>query len=133
MANQQSKLPRDRATINAWCRAYYALNPIVHNAIQLHSTYPISKMNIKCSDPKVQQFFEEQIEEIDLMNVCVQIAQEYYNLGEAYPYAVLDQKRGKWSHIVLHNPDFVVVKRVAVAQEPIIMLRPDENLKRREV
>ncbi len=122
-------LPRDRATINAWCRAYYALNPIVHNAIQLHSTYPISKMNIKCSDPKVQQFFEEQIEEIDLMNVCVQIAQEYYNLGEAYPYAVLDQKRGKWSHIVLHNPDFVVVKRVAVAQEPIIMLRPDENLK----
>src|SRR5665213_3318917 len=29
-------LPRDRATINAWCRAFYALNPFVHNAIQLH-------------------------------------------------------------------------------------------------
>src|SRR5208282_4506898 len=45
-------LPRDRATINAWCRAYFALWPIVQNAIQLHSTYPISKLNIKCSDPK---------------------------------------------------------------------------------
>ena len=34
-------LPRDRATINAWCRSFFALNPFVHNAINLHSTYPI--------------------------------------------------------------------------------------------
>jgi hypothetical protein len=40
-------LPRDRATINAWCRSFFALNPFVQNAINLHSTYPISKLNIK--------------------------------------------------------------------------------------
>lgn len=49
-------LPRDRATINAWCRAFFALNPFVHNAINLHSTYPISKLNIKCADKNVEKF-----------------------------------------------------------------------------
>jgi hypothetical protein len=122
-------LPRDRATINAWCRAYFALWPIVHNAIQLHSTYPISKLNIKCSDPKVSEFFNEMIEELDLMNICIQVGQEFYCLGEAYPFADYDPNRGTWSRIVLQNPDFIVVKRTAVASEPIIMLRPDENLK----
>src|SRR5260221_6177702 len=34
-------LPRDRASINSWCRSFFAFNPIVQNAIQLHSTYPI--------------------------------------------------------------------------------------------
>lgn len=122
-------LPRDRATINAWCRAFYALNPIVHNAIQLHSTYPISKMNIKCSNPKVQDFFNDMIEELDLVNVCVQIAQEYFCLGEAYPYADYDPRRKTWARINIMNPDFIVVKRTAIAGDPIIMLRPDENLK----
>jgi hypothetical protein len=122
-------LPRDRATINAWCRAYFALNPIVHNAIQLHSTYPISKMNIKCADQRVQDFFSEMAEELDLMNKCTQIAQEYFCLGEAYPYAEFDPRRLTWSNITLYNPDFIVVKRTAIESDPIIMLRPDENLK----
>ena len=44
--NSNLNLPRDRATINAWCRSFFALNPFVHNAINLHSTYPISKLSI---------------------------------------------------------------------------------------
>jgi hypothetical protein len=109
--NSNMNLPRDRATINAWCRTYFALNPIVKNAISLHSTYPISKMNIKCKNAKVNKFFETMIEEIDLMNICVQVAQEYWTLGEAIIYAELDENS-------------------VIAGEPIISLRPDENLKR---
>lgn len=123
-------LPRDRATINAWCRAFYALNPYVHNAINFHSTYPISKLSIKCSNPDIQKFFENMIEELDLLNVCAQIAQEYFLLGEAFPYAEFDESRLKWSRIMLQNPDYMIVKRTVIANEPMIMLRPDENLKR---
>src|SRR5271154_6197229 len=74
--NSNLNLPRDRATINAWCRSFFALNPFVHNAICLHSTYPISKLNIKCPNKDIEKFFNDMIEEIDLMNICVQIAQE---------------------------------------------------------
>jgi hypothetical protein len=123
-------LPRDRATINAWNRSFYALNPIVQNAINLHSTYPISKLNIKCPNRKVEQFFNTMIEEIDLMNVCVQVAQEFWLLGEAFVYAELDEAQAKWSRLVVQNPDYIVVKRSVMANEPIIMLRPDENLRR---
>jgi len=127
--NSNLSLPRDRATINAWCRSFFALNPFVHNAISLHSTYPISKLNIKCPNKDIEKFFNDMIEEIDLMNICVQIAQEYWLLGESFVYAELDESKGKWSRLLIQNPDYMVVKRTVVASEPIIMLKPDENLK----
>jgi len=127
--NSNISLPRDRATINAWCRSFFALNPLVHNAICLHSTYPISKLNIKCPNKEIEKFFNDMIEEIDLMNICVQMAQEYWLLGETFVYADLDESKGKWSRLMIQNPDYMIVKRTVVANEPIIMLRPDENLK----
>jgi len=128
--NSNLNLPRDRATINAWCRSFYALNPFVHNAINLHSTYPISKLNIKCPNKNVEKFFNDMIEEIDLMNICVQIAQEYWLLGETFVYAELDESKGKWNRLVIQNPDHMLVKATVSAHESIIMLRPDNNLKR---
>ncbi|KKN74491.1 hypothetical protein LCGC14_0390080 [marine sediment metagenome] len=127
--NSNLNLPRDRATINAWSRAFFALNPVVHNAISLHSTYPISKLNIKCKDPKIQAFFEDMVEETDLMNICVQMAQEYWLLGETFVYGELDERSAKWSRFLIQNPDYMVVKHSVVAGEPILSLRPDENLK----
>jgi len=122
-------LPRDKATINAWCRSFFALNGMVHNSINLHSTYPISKLNIKCKNKEIENFFSEMAEELDLMNVCVQIAQEYWLLGEAFPYLELDESIGKWSRIVLQNPDYINVVP-GVDGKPVIMLKPDENLKK---
>lgn len=123
-------LPRDQATMNAWCRSFYALNPIVQNAINLHSTYPISKLNIKCPNKKVERFFGDMIDELDLMNVCSQVAQEYWLLGEAVVYGELDERNAKWSRLLIQNPDYIVINRTVIANEPIIMLRPDENLRR---
>lgn len=123
-------LPRDRATINAWCRSYFALNGLVQNSINLHSTYPISKLNIKCKNKEIENFFSEMAEEIDLMNSCVQIAQEFWLLGEAFPYLELDENQGKWTRIVIQNPDYIDVKNSNIDKDPILMLIPDANLKR---
>jgi len=128
--NSNLNLPRDRATINAWSRSFFALNPIVHNAVTLHSTYPIAKLNIKSKNQKVEKFFSQMIEEIDLMNMCVLIAQEYWILGEAFVYGELNESKGKWERLMILNPDYVNVQRSVVAADPIISLRPDENLRR---
>lgn len=128
--NSNLSLPRDRTTINAWCRSFFALNPIVHNAITLHSTYPIAKLNIKSKSKKVEKRCREMMEEIDLMNVCVQLAQEYWTVGEAFAYAELDENKGTWSRLMILNPDYVNIQRSVIATEPIISLRPDENLRR---
>jgi hypothetical protein len=75
-------LPRDRITVNAWIRNFFDLHPLVRNAITLHATYPISKLNIKCPDKKVEQEFEDMIEEMDLLGALGDISLEYWKLGE---------------------------------------------------
>jgi hypothetical protein len=62
--------------------------------------------------------------------VCTQVAQEYWLLGEAFVYAELDESKAMWSRLVIQNPDYVVVKKSVMSAEPLIMLRPDENLRR---
>lgn len=122
-------LPKDRQTINAWCRQFYALNPFVQNAISLHSTYPISKLNLKCKNKKIEAFFNEMIEATDLENICIQIAQQYYLLGEAFIYNEYDANLGRWSRFVLQNPDYMVVQPGLGGNSKIFM-RPDEHLKK---
>jgi hypothetical protein len=70
------------------------------------------------------------IEELDLMNICVQIAQEFWLLGEAFVYAEYDERNGKWSRLLLQNPDYMIVQKTVVSNEPTIMLRPDQNLQK---
>lgn len=126
--NSNLNLPRDKATQNAWCRSFFAINPFVQNCISLHSTYPISKLNIKCDDPEISNFFEQLIEDLDLLSICVQVAQEYFLLGEAFIYAELDETNGTWSRLLLQNPDYMIVKRSIMSNDPVIMIRPDDNL-----
>jgi hypothetical protein len=123
-------LPRDRITVNAWCRNFFDLHPLVRNAITLHATYPISKINIKCEDKRVEAFFEDMIEEMDLLGALGEISLEYWKLGEAFPYAELDERTMKWRRIIVQNPDYVHVKKTVVASEPVISLRPDAVLQR---
>ena len=123
-------LPRDRVTMNAWNRIYYDTNPIVRNAINLHSSYPISKINITCKNKKVQQFFLEWAEKVDLYSIVYGVAQEYWKLGEAFPYAELDQGSGTWKRITILNPDYVHVKRSVIGDQTIVSLRPDATLQR---
>jgi len=123
-------LPRDRITVNAWCRNFFDLHPLVRNAITLHATYPISKLNIKCPDKKVQQEFEDMIEEMDLLGALGDISLEYWKLGEAFPYAELDENSMKWRRIVVQNPDYIHVKKMVIASEPVVSLRPDAVLQR---
>jgi len=123
-------LPRDRGTMNAWSRAFFALNPIVNNAIHLHSTYPISKLSISCPDKKIEDFFNVMIDEMELHNACVEMAQEFFVIGECFPFLHLDDVTGKWSRVTVQNPDYIYINRSVVAGPPQITLRPDSELRR---
>lgn len=123
-------LPRDRSTMNAWNRVFYDTHPIVRNAINLHSSYPISKINITCKNKKVQQFFMEMAEKIDLYSVVYGAALEFWKMGESFPYAELDESMGVWSRITILNPDFIHVKKSIIGNHTQISLRPDAGLVR---
>lgn len=122
------QLPRDRPTANAWNRAFYETNPIVRNAINLHSTYPISKLKIKCRDKKIERKYLQMAKQVDLFNVCQQIALEYWMIGEVFPFAEFDSNTNMWSRIICHNPDYIAVRKTA-ENESRIAVRPDEKLR----
>jgi len=123
-------LPRDRVTMNAWNRVFYDTHPIVRNAINLHASYPISKINITCKNKKVQQFFMEMAEKIDLYSIVYGAALEFWKMGEAFPYAELDESLGVWNRITILNPDYVHVKKSVIGNHTLVSLRPDANLQR---
>jgi hypothetical protein len=123
-------LPRDRVTMNAWNRVFYDTHPIVRNAINLHASYPISKINITCKNKKVQQFFMEMAERIDLYSVVYGAALEFWKQGEVFPYAELDERAGNWSRVTILNPDYVHVKKSVIGNSSMISLRPDAGLQR---
>jgi len=123
-------LPRDRVTMNAWNRIYYDTHPIVRNAINLHASFPISKINISCPSKKVQQFFEDMSERIDLYSVVYGVALEFWKLGEAFPYAELDETSGTWSRITILNPDYVHIKKSIIGNQTLASLRPDADFQR---
>lgn len=123
-------LPRDRITINAWIRNYFLLHPVVRNVITLHSTYPISKINIRCADKKAETFFSDMMEEMDLLTTLGELSLEWWKMGEVFPYGEFDENTGKWSRFVIQNPDYINVRKSIFGGEPIISLRPDEAMRR---
>ena len=123
-------LPRDRITMNAWNRIYYDTHPLVRNAINLHASFPISKINISCENKKVQDFFMDMSERIDLYSVVYGAALEFWKLGEAFPYAELDESTGSWKKISILNPDYVHVKKSIIGNQTMISLRPDASIQR---
>jgi hypothetical protein len=124
------QLPRDRATGNAWNRAFYDTNPVVHNAVNLHSTYPLARMVIKCKDKKIEQFYMDMADQVDLFRVVQMIANDYWKLGECFPYASLNEHTGMWDKIYLHNPDFVLVQETLIPGQHIIALKPNPKLRK---
>lgn len=123
-------MPRDRREMNAWVRHFYETDPIIRNAIDLHTHYPLSKFDIRCPWPRIKSFFEEMIHNINLHEVILGIGQEYWKIGEVFPEAELDTHKGVWTNIYIHNPDYIDVKDMIFLQEPLIMMIPDDETKR---
>ena len=53
------QLPRDRRTLNAWCRHFYSTHPLVRNCVNLHATFPISKFEITCDEKTIETEMNE--------------------------------------------------------------------------
>lgn len=122
-------LPRQREENNAWCRHYYNTDPLIGNAIDLHSTYPLSQFGVKCEYKEIKQFFDKMLDELNFGSLIYDVAREYMIIGEVFPYCQLDENTGKWSEIILQNPDYVEVRKHSLTT-PVISLRPDAELQR---
>lgn len=124
-----TSLPRDRATINELCRYTVATQPIVCEAIELHSTLINSFIKICLPENKtVSSLFQNQINDLGLDNILSQIIKDYNTLGECFIFAELNEEKLVWSNIILQNPDYVSIKKDLLGTQKI-SLRPDPKLR----
>jgi hypothetical protein len=72
----------------------------------------------------------EMAERIDLYSIVYGAALEFWKMGEAFPYAELDESLGTWNRITILNPDYVHVKKSVIGNHTLVSLRPDANLQR---
>lgn len=130
------QLPVQLAQLNQYWRLFYNVDPIIGGVIDMHAEMPFSNAyltmeNSGDTSKEILHAYEDMLNETELLSWLPRIVREYFIIGEVFPFCFWDDDEGIWSHIVLHNPDYVeVVSSPLVDDEPILTLRPTQDLRR---
>ena len=86
--------PQNLRERRAFYRFFYNTNEIVGQAIDVHSTLPLSKLRLvspKGKNPHqnkyVMKFFEDMCDELKLFKTLIEVTHEYYLFGNAFIFA----------------------------------------------
>ncbi len=74
-------------TLHEWIIHYYKYDPLVGNAIEIHSQLPISRFDITgVEDPAIMQVYEQMVDDINLLDNMYNFLKCWWLFGEAMPY-----------------------------------------------
>ena len=120
----------------------------VVNRVSVHnSKFSQNGFVLQCDDPKISKFYEHLVKKLKLESWCKQISREYYTIGDVFPFLELEcpecrgsmvtrkgepctHPHGSFRRLVVLNPDWIDVQTNVLAEEPVITLLPDDELKR---
>lgn len=123
-------LPRSIKQKNRWRRWFYDHDELVGAVLDIHAELPYSKAEIMCDDNLIKTHVLDCFDRTQFFSMLPLIDLEYLKVGEVFIHTPWDAKRGMWSHIIIHNPDFVQVSASPFAdQEYTIELIPDDELR----
>jgi hypothetical protein len=138
------QIPSKRLEQYQWARFFYENEPKVASAIDFYAYFPMSDWEHECKDRKVKIYFDKFKEKLKIPKWCRLISHETHLLGDCFPFAEIqcsicngsgmigdelcDHEGGTVRRIILLNPDYVDVHSPPLNPDPIIALRPDEEL-----
>lgn len=125
-------LPRTIKQKNRWNRWFYDHDELIGVVLDTHAELPYSRAELVLAeeDPHIQQEIEDCVHATNFFSMLPIIDLEFMKVGEVFIHTPWDNTKGRWSHIIIHNPDFVEVKFTPFAdQECVIELIPDDELK----
>jgi len=119
----------------------------VANRISAHnSQFPINGFKLECKKKKVVKFYERLVDKLDLLKWMRLISHERFLLGDVFLFSEIDSPdiRGEtdrpafeWDHadgtikrLMIMNPDWIEVSTTVLADEPEIVMLPDDELKK---
>jgi len=145
---QNWQIPSKRREQSQWARYFFENEPKVAAAIDFYSKFALAGgFEIQCDDPKIKRFFESLNKKLKIEHWCKHISREYYLVGDVFPFCEIECEKcggamvdrdgypcnhphGSFRRLVVLNPDWVDVQTNIFADEPVITLLPDDELKR---
>jgi len=124
-------LPRNIRQKNRWCRWFFDHDEFVGAVLELHAELPYSRAEIVVDDTTIKRHIEECLDKTNFFSMLPAIDLEFMKIGEVFIHTPWDDAKGMWSHIIIHNPDFIEVRTTPFADsESVIELRPDDELRK---
>lgn len=144
---QNWQIPAKRREIYQWCRYFTENEPKVAAALDIYSNFPMNGFETQCDDSKIKRYYDNLNKKLNLDHWCKLISREYYMLGDVFPFLEIAckycngtnidkngklcrHKGGTFSRLVVLNPDSIDVQANQFAEDPVITLLPDDDLKR---
>lgn len=130
------QLPSQAAQLNQYWRMFYQMDPVIGGAIDLHGDMPWSAANIMMdqsggNSKEILEAYEDMLTETELITILPRMTREFFIIGEVFPYMHWDEDEGIFTHITMHNPDYVeVIDSPLVDDDPILTLRPSQEMRR---
>ena len=138
------QIPSKRLEIYQWSRFFYENEPKVASAIDFYSFFPMNGFDNECKDRKIKKHYDKLKKRLQLSKWLKLMSHEIHLLGDCYPFMeiscehclgsgkigdeICEHEGGTVKRMVILNPDYVDVISSPLNPEPLIALRPDEEL-----
>ena len=125
-------------------RFFYKNEAKIASAIDFYSMFPMSDWSHECKDRNVKIYFDKFKKRLKLPSWCRLISHEVHLLGNCFPLAeiscdecggsgrigtdICEHEGGTIRRLVILNPDYVEVYNPTLSPEPVIALKPDEEM-----
>jgi very-short-patch-repair endonuclease len=143
---QNWQTPSKRREVYQYCRHFVDNEPKVAAALDFYSHFPMNGFTIQHKNFQIKRYFEYRAKKLRLPWWCKLISRDYYTLGDVIPFCEIDcpechgsgynregictHPGGNFRRIVVLNPDTIEVMTSQMAEDPVITLIPDDELKR---
>ena len=116
-----------------WYRYFATTDPYVSRAIELLTDLPMSKLTLQM--PKIdglekelsddiKEFYEDQIDHLNLMDLLHSILHEWNVIGNVYPFHEWDETKQRWDKIIILPPEEVKVFEIPFSTNKRIKYNP---------
>lgn len=138
------QIPSKKKEIYQWSRFFYENEPKVASAIDFYATFPVSNWVHECKNRQVQLYFDAFKKRLNLTKWVRLMSHEIHLLGDCFPFSeisceicngtgrvgdeICEHEGGTIRRIVILNPDFIEVYTSPLNPEPVIVMKPDEEL-----
>ena len=138
------QIPSKRLEIYQWSRFFYENEPKVASAMDFYSYFPMNDYEHECKDRKVKKHFDKLKKRLSLSKWCRLMSHEIHLLGDCFPFIeiscehcggqgsigeeVCEHEGGTVRRVVILNPDYVEVYTSPMNPDPVVAMRPDEEL-----